>query len=87
MAKVFSENASNILHLLQDTGRDDMTYRDIADALSLGGRSVSGVLTSLAKKGLIVRSEPNASGMKTISLTEAGQTVDADAEKPEENKE
>ena len=45
----FSDNAREVLHYLQNTTQEDMTFRDIADAIEKPYRSVSAIITSLDK--------------------------------------
>lgn len=73
----FSDNAREVLHYLQNTTHEDMTFRDIADAIEKPYRSVSAIITSLAKKGLVDR-VLQENGDKFIVLTEDGRMVDPD---------
>ena len=73
----FSDNAREVLHYLQNTTQEDMTFRDIADAIEKPYRSVSAIITSLAKKGLVDR-VLQENGDKFIVLTDDGRMVDPD---------
>ena len=73
----FSDNAREVLHYLQNTTQEDMTFRDIADAIEKPYRSVSAIFTSLAKKGLVDR-VLQENGDKFIVLTDDGRMVDPD---------
>lgn len=73
----FSDNAREVIHYLQNTTQEDMTFRDIADAIERPYRSVSAIITSLAKKGIVDR-VLQENGDKFIVLTEDGRMVDPD---------
>ena len=73
----FSDNAREVLHYLQNTTQEDMTFRDIADAIEKPYRSVSAIITSRAKKGLVDR-VLQENGDKFIVLTDDGRMVDPD---------
>ena len=73
----FSDNAREVLHYLQNTPQEDMTFSDIADAIEKPYRSVSAIITALAKKGLVERILQE-NGDKYIVLTEDGHMVDPD---------
>lgn len=80
MAKYrYSDGARGILHYLQETHRDDMTYRDLAEAIEKTPRSASAIITALARKGLVERVvKAEGDDMKCIVLTEAGAACDPD---------
>lgn len=84
MAKTLSENAQKVLGYVQDHKGEDITYTDIADALDLAPRSVTGVLTALQKKGFILRqASDDDAKVKYIRLTDEGAAIDPAAELPE----
>ena len=84
--KIFSEKAASVLHFLQDNPDATLTQNELADALGFPHRSMTGVITALVRKGLVVReeAEDGESGktIKIISITPAGVEVDPDAEVP-----
>lgn len=79
------ENTKAIFMYLKDHNGEQITAKEIADALGLSVRSVVGSVNSFVKKEWAVRSdEVKVEGMdkpvKFISLTDAGLAVDPDAE-------
>lgn len=77
---MFSEKAQAVLTFLQ--GNDgDFTSKDIAAALGIEGRSITGVLNGLQRKGLVVREVIEGEKDKLIRLTAEGAAADPDAEK------
>ena len=78
---MFSEKAQAVLTFLQ--GNDgDFTSKDIAAALDIEPRSITGVLNGLQRKGLLVREVAEGEKDKLIRLTAEGAAVDPNAEKP-----
>jgi Mn-dependent DtxR family transcriptional regulator len=78
---MFSEKAQAVLTFLQ--GNDgDFTSKDIAAALDIEPRSITGVLNGLQRKGLLVREVVEGEKDKLIRLTAEGAAVDPNAEKP-----
>ena len=79
---MFSENAQKVLTFLQTNPTVDMVAKDLAEAASVPTKSITGVLNSLVKKGLVVREEVAVGDdvVKFIRLTDAGQQVDPLAE-------
>ena len=76
MAKaILSENAQAVLAHLQATTEDE-TAQMIADATGIGVKSVNGVATGLAKRGLVYRHEVEGYDKKVISLTAEGAAFD-----------
>lgn len=59
---------------------EDITAQDIADALSVGVKSVNGSVTSFQKKGHTTREEVAVTGgkVKYIRLTDEGRAFDPD---------
>lgn len=87
MAKL-SENSRKVFDYMISIGDTDVTANDIATALGLAPRSVNGIITqAFQKKGLMERvpaevENPDGThrGVKLIKLTEAGRSLDPDAE-------
>ena len=88
MAKL-SENSRKVFDYMISIGDDtDVTANDIATALGLSPRSVNGIITqAFQKKGLMERipaevenEDGTHRGVKLIKLTEAGRSLDPDAE-------
>lgn len=78
---MFSEKAQAVLTFLQ--GNDgDFTSKDIAAALDIEPRSITGVLNGLQRKGLLVREVIEGEKDKLIRLTAEGAAADPNAEKP-----
>jgi DNA-binding MarR family transcriptional regulator len=81
MAKKLSENAQTVLTFLQDHNGEDFTYKDIAEAIQLSPRSVTGTITGLQKKGLVERipteDDPK---VKYIKATAEGLSIDVTAD-------
>lgn len=79
---MFSENAQKVLTFLQTNPTVDMVAKELAEAANVPTKSVTGVLNSLVKKGLVVREEVTVGDdvVKFIRLTDAGQQVDPLAE-------
>ena len=75
---MFSENAQKVLTFLQTNPTVDMVAKELAEAASVPTKSITGVLNSLVKKGLVVREEVAVGDdvVKFIRLTDAGQQVD-----------
>lgn len=86
MAKQFSESAQAVLNFLKERIGENITSQEIANALGLAQRSVTGVLTGLQRKGFIVREEDiqDNKKVKYIRLTSEGMSVDPNMEKPVE---
>lgn len=80
MAKLFSDKAQAVLTFLQQND-GDFTSKDIAAALDIEPRSITGVLNGLQRKGLVVREVVEGQKDKLIRLTEAGLAADPDADK------
>lgn len=83
MAKQFSDSAQVVLTFLQANPVVDITSKELADAVGVAQKSITGVLTGLQKKGLVVR-EDSVRGdekVKYIRLTDSGKTVDPDMDK------
>ena len=80
MAKYrYSDGARGILHYLQETRRDDMTFRDLAVQVGKAPRSASAIITALARKGLVERVlKAEGDDVKYVVLTEAGAACDPD---------
>lgn len=81
------ENTKAIFNYVKDNEGKDFTYTDIADALGIPARSVTGSLTALSKKGYIVRESAKVEAadgstvdVKFIRITDAGKVCDPDAE-------
>ena len=89
MAKMFSENAQTLLTFLQGNPVVDITANELSEATGVPTKSVNGIITSLQKKGIAYREPAEVDGktVKFIRLTEAGKTVDPNADKPEPVKE
>lgn len=87
MAKL-SENSRKVFDYMISIGDTDVTANDIAEALGLPPRSVNGIITqAFQKKGLMERvpaevENPDGThrGVKLIKLTEAGRSLNPDAE-------
>lgn len=82
MAKLFSEKAQAALTFLQEHEGEDLTSKDIAAALGIEARSITGVLNGLQRKGLLVREVVEGQKDKLIRLTADGIAADPDADKP-----
>lgn len=78
---MFSEKAQAVLTFLQSNG-GDFTSKDIAAALDIEPRSITGVLNGLQRKGLLVREVVEGQKDKLVRLTPEGAAADPDAEKP-----
>ena len=57
MAKQFSDSAQAVLTFLQANPVVDITSKELADAVGVAQKSITGVLTGLQKKGLVVRED------------------------------
>jgi DNA-binding MarR family transcriptional regulator len=80
MAKaILSENAQVILSHLQDMGGELETAPMIAEATGINVKSVNGIATGLAKRGLVTRLEVEGMDKKVIALTDAGREFDPQA--------
>jgi DNA-binding MarR family transcriptional regulator len=76
MAKtLLSENAQTILSYLQGSTAQE-TAVTIAEATGLNTKSVNGVATGLAKRGLVERVEVEGVEKKVIALTAEGRDFD-----------
>ena len=83
MSYVLSEKAQAILaHLQANVGADE-TFVKVAEATGLEARSVNGIVTGLAKRGLVERVSVEGIDKKVIRLTDAGRTFDPMTEKVE----
>lgn len=85
MAKYFSENAQTVVTFLRNHQGVDLIQNDIADETGIPRRSMTGLVNSLVKKGVVVRDTQNISEGKTVKyirLTNLGQTIDLDMDKP-----
>jgi DNA-binding MarR family transcriptional regulator len=81
MAKLFSDKAQAVLTFLQAHEGEDLTSKDIAAALDIESRSITGVLNGLQRKGLIVREVVEDQKDKLIRLTADGVNADPNADK------
>lgn len=83
MAKQFSDSAQAVLTFLQANPVVDITSKELADAVGVAQKSITGVLTGLQKKGLVVREDAvrGDENVKYIRLTDSGKTVDPDMDK------
>lgn len=79
MAKL-SDNAQRVLTFLQEHNGEDMTHKDIAEALDISPRSVTGTVTGLQKKGFAERVETDDPKVKYIRATDAGLGLDVTAD-------
>ena len=86
------ENTKKVITYLQGLNdSDNVTAADVADALGLEKRSVDGIFTSaIQRKNLGVREEAEVEledgthkKVKFLKLTDAGKSIDVNAE-PEE---
>ena len=81
------ENTKAIFNYLKKHNGEKLTNTDIADALGLTSKQVTGSVNSFVRKGWAQRSEAvnveledgTQKSVKFISLTEEGVTVDPDA--------
>jgi len=80
MAKTLSENAQTVLTFLQEHDGEELTHKDIAEAVNLSPRSVTGTVTGLQKKGFAERVETDDPKVKYIKATPAGLALDVTAE-------
>lgn len=83
MAKQFSDSAQAVLTFLQANLVVDITSKELADAVGVAQKSITGVLTGLQKKGLVIREDAvrGDEKVKYIRLTDSGKTVDPDMDK------
>jgi DNA-binding MarR family transcriptional regulator len=81
MAKLFSDKAQAVLTFLQAHEGENLTSKDIAAALVIEGRSITGVLNGLVRKGLVERVVVEGEKDKRIVLTADGAAADPNAEK------
>lgn len=83
MAKQFSDSAQAVLTFLQANPVVDITSKELADAVGVAQKSITGVLTGLQKKGLVVREDAvrGDEKVKYIRLTDSGKTVAPDMDK------
>ena len=87
MAKM-SENSRKVFDYMMSIGDTDVTANDIATALGLSPKSVNGIITqAFQKQGFMERvpaeiENPDGThrGVKLIKLTEAGRSLNPDAE-------
>jgi len=89
---VMKENTKKVITYLQGLkDSDNVTAADVADALGLEKRSVDGIFTSaIQRKNFGVREEAEIEledgthkKVKFLKLTEAGRTLDVNAEEAE----
>ena len=80
MANKLSDNAQRVLTFLQEHNGEDMTHKDIAEALGMAPRSVTGTVTGLQKKGFAERVETDDPKVKYIRATDAGLGLDVTAD-------
>ena len=81
------ENTKAIFNYLKEHNGEKLTDTDIADALGLTSKQVTGSVNSFVRKGWAQRSDAvnveledgTQKSVKFISLTEEGVTVDPDA--------
>ena len=81
------ENTKAIFNYLKEHNGEKLTNTDIADALGLTSKQVTGSVNSFVRKGWAQRSDAvnveledgTQKSVKFISLTEEGITVDPDA--------
>lgn len=81
------ENTKAIFNYLKEHNGEKLTNTDIADALGLTSKQVTGSVNSFVRKGWAQRSDAvnveledgTQKSVKFISLTEEGVTVDPDA--------
>lgn len=81
MAAMFSDKAKATLEFLQAHVNDDLTSKDIAAALDIEPRSITGVLNGLQRKGLVERVVVEDQKDKLIRLTSEGAAADPNADK------
>ena len=81
MAAMFSDKAKATLEYLQAHNGEDLTSKDIAAALDIEPRSITGVLNGLQRKGLVERVVVEDQKDKLIKLTVEGMGADPNAEK------
>lgn len=83
MAKQFSDSAQAVLTFLQANPVVDITSKELADAVGVAQKSITGVLTGLQKKGLVIREDAvrGDEKVKYIRLTDSGKIVDPDMDK------
>ena len=81
MAKLFSDKAQAVLTFLQAHEGENLTSKDIAAALEIEGRSITGVLNGLQRKGLVGREVVEDQKDKLIRLTADGIAADPNADK------
>ena len=88
MKYLFSDNARNILHYLQDNTAEISTAATIAEALGMTKPQVNGTVTGLARAGkeYVVRQVVEGVEGKVIFLTDKGKAVDPDEVLPEPEK-
>lgn len=84
--KVFSEKATAVLQYLQGNPESNLTQNELADILGFAHRSMTGVITALVRKGLVLREEvedaETGKTIKIITITSEGLAVDPEAEVP-----
>lgn len=90
MAKI-TENQAKIIDYLKGTEGANVTANDIADAIGLTPRQVTGTLTSMGKRGWIERvpaeielDDGTHKATKFVVLTEDGKNFDPEAVDDEE---
>ena len=82
--KNFSEKAITIMTYLQDHNGEDLTAKDIAAAVDMEARSITGVINGLVKKGFVERVVVEGEKDKRVVLTAAGAALDPEAPLDEE---
>lgn len=81
-------NTKAVFEYLRTVQGQNVTAQDVADALGMEKRSVDGIFTSaIQRKGYGVRTpaeielpDGTHKGIKLLSLTEAGMSLDLDAD-------
>lgn len=79
-----SDNAQTVLTYLQEHADTPLTHLDMAEALGMAPRSVTGIVTGLQKKGFAERIETEGKDPKIIRATQAGLDFDVTADLPED---
>jgi DNA-binding MarR family transcriptional regulator len=85
-ATELSDNAGKILAYLTGAEGENVTLDDVAEAIDTDKRVVNGAFNGLVKKGYCVRTAATIEApvaVKFLTLTDAGMTVDVDAEDAE----
>jgi len=83
------ENTRKIFDYIKAHNSENLTAKDVAEAVGLTDKSVNGSFTSFQKKGLgeripveVTDAEGKAKTIKYLRLTDAGMAFDPDAEVP-----